>query len=209
MMVVLTFAVAFVVSFIGSIPPATINLTIIQLGLEKKVDLAFRLALGAALMEYPYAWIAVKFESMITSSPIVVENFRLLAAVVMTTLGILNLWSANKPSAFTQKFNDTGFRRGVILGILNPLAIPFWIGVTAYLESEHWIDISSFIGLQSYLAGITIGGFVILIVLAYLAKKVISNFEHNTFIKKIPGYALLILGAYAFLQYLNVFSFTS
>ena len=207
MMAALTFAVAFIVSFVGSIPPATINLTIIQLGLDKKMDLAFRLALGAALMEYPYAWIAVKFESMITASPVVVENFHLLAAIVMTTLGILNLWSANKPSSFTQKFNDTGFRRGIIIGILNPLAIPFWIGVTAYLESEHWIDISSSVGLQSYLAGITIGGFVILIVLAYLAKKVISNFEHNNFIKKIPGYALLILGVYAFLQYLNVFNF--
>ena len=171
------------------------------------MDLAFRLTLGAALMEYPYAWIAVKFESMITSSPMVVENFQLIAAVVMTTLGILNLWSATRPSTFTKKFNDTGFRRGVILGLLNPLAIPYWIGFTANLESEHWIDISTTIGLHSYLAGIMIGGFVILIVLAQLAKKVISNFEHNTFIKKIPGYVLLILGIYAFLQYLHAFDF--
>jgi threonine/homoserine/homoserine lactone efflux protein len=202
MAILITFLLAFFFSFIGSIPPATINLSIVQLGLEKKMNIAWRFALAAAIVEYPYAWLAIKFESLITSSPVVVENFQLITAAVMIILGGLNLLSANTPSNFTKKFNDSGFRRGLILGLLNPLAIPFWIGVTAYLKSQHWITLSNSFELHAYLLGVSLGGFSLLILLAAIAKKIIANFEHNTFLKRIPGYVMLALGVYALVAYL-------
>lgn len=201
-MVLLTaFALSFFFSFIGSIPPGTINLTILQLGLEHKIKIAWRFALAAALVEYPYAWLAVKFENFITSSPVVVENMHLLTAIVMTVLGILNLWSSSKPSTFTQKFSESGFRRGIVLGILNPLAMPYWIGITAYLRSQQWLDLSSTLALQSYLLGVSLGALAILVVLMHLAKKIAQGFQHNPWIKKIPGIMMLVLGLYAFAQY--------
>ena len=82
MHVLIPFILSFFWSFIGSIPPATINLTVVQLGLEGKTNLAWRLALGAAIIEYPYAWIAVKLEDMITASPLVISNFQLITLSV-------------------------------------------------------------------------------------------------------------------------------
>ena len=196
------FLISFFFSFIGSIPPATINLSIVQLGFEKKMAIAWRFAFAAALVEYPYAWLAVKFESMITSSPLIVENFELITAIVMIVMGALNLWAANRPSKFIQKFNDSGFRRGLILGLLNPLAMPYWIFITAYLKSQHWVDLSTDFRLHSYLLGVSLGGFSLLIVLAYLAKKIISNFEQNRYLKIIPGIVMLVLGVYSFIMYL-------
>ncbi|MEQ9413449.1 MAG: hypothetical protein RIF39_06440, partial [Cyclobacteriaceae bacterium] len=52
-------------SFIGSIPPGTLNLSVLQLGLEGKVKTALRFALAVAIIEYPYTWIGVEFESWI------------------------------------------------------------------------------------------------------------------------------------------------
>lgn len=196
------FVLAFFFSFIGSIPPGTINLTILQLGLEHKIKIAWRFALAAALVEYPYAWLAVKFESFITSSPLVVENMHLLTAIVMTVLGVLNLWSTTKPTSFTQKLSQSGFRRGLVLGILNPLAMPYWIGITAYLRSQHWIDLSSTLTFQGYLFGVSLGALSILVVLMYLARKIAQGFQHNPWIKKIPGATMLGLGLYSFGQYL-------
>jgi threonine/homoserine/homoserine lactone efflux protein len=198
---IICFLVAFFFSFIGSIPPATINLSVIQLGLEKKIGVAWRLALAASLVEYPYAWVAVKFENLITSSPVVVENFQLITAIVMIVLGILNLWSANKPSTFTQKFNDSGFRRGLILGFLNPLAMPFWIGVTAYVKSQGWIDLSTTLRLHAYLVGVSLGALCLLMLLAYVAKRLVSGFEYNPFLRRIPGFVMLALGIYALITY--------
>ena len=71
------FLMAFVFSFLGSIPPGTLNLTMVRLGLEHKMTIAWRFALAAALIEYPYAWLALLFEDWITSSPAVIQNFKL------------------------------------------------------------------------------------------------------------------------------------
>src|SRR5688500_11666375 len=143
MMLILTFLLAFAFSFIGSIPPGTLNLTVIQLGLEHRIGIAWRFAIAAAIVEYPYAWLAVEFESLITSSPVITQNIQLIASLIMIVLGAFNVLSARKPGKFYNRFNDSGFRRGIVLGILNPLALPFWIGVTAYLKSQKWIMLSS------------------------------------------------------------------
>lgn len=195
------FFVAFFFSFIGTIPPGTLNLTILQLGLENKIRTAWRLGFAAALIEYPYAWLAVKFEQLITSSPLIAENAQLLTAIVMTLLGIFNLVPQRKQSKFAEKFNNSGFRRGLLLGILNPLALPFWVGTTAYLNSQHWIDLTTPLGLQGYLFGVSAGTLTLFVLLAYLAKLIAARFQQNRLLKKVPGIIMLTLGLYAFLQY--------
>lgn len=196
------FLLSFFFSFTGSLTPGTINLSAVQLGLDNKAGIAWRLALAAAIMEYMYAWLAVTFEGVITSLPAVLSNFKLIAAIVMTILGLLTLWSASKPSKFTEKFNNSGFRRGLVLGILNPLAMPFWIGVTAYLKSQHWIDLSNPLQLHLYLSGVSVGVFTLLMLVAHLANRVVLLIQqHTVLLKKIPGYIMLALGIFAFIRY--------
>lgn len=197
----LAFCIAYIFSFIGTLPPGTINLSIIQLGLDHRIGAAWRMAAAAALIEYPYAWLAVEFEDFVTSSPVVTENFQLIAAGVMLTLGILNLISASKPTSMTTRFSTSGFRRGILLGILNPLALPYWVAMTAYIKSLGWTDLSTTLELHAYLLGVSLGGFTILVLFAHLAKKVMVYFQHNTAIKKIPGITLIALGAYSLFRY--------
>lgn len=194
--------IAFIFSFVGSIPPGTLNLTILQLGLEEKMNIAWRFSLAAALVEYPYAWIAVKLSSVIQTSPIITEYFELIGAVVMITLGVLNLYASQKPTSSVSKFQQSGFRRGVFLSILNPLVLPFWVGITAYLQSQQWIDLTSTANLHAYLVGVSIGALTLLISVAYLAKKVAGNFRNNIWIRRIPGITLLVLGVYSLIRYI-------
>ena len=203
MELLLSFLIAFGFSFMGTIPPGTINLTIIQLGLDNKTSVAWRFAFGAAIVEYPYAWLAIEFESLITSSPAITDNFELISAVVMTSLGILTLWSLNRTNQSTvaRKFQQSGFRRGFILGVLNPLALPFWVAMTAYIKSQGWIDLSSNLEVHAYLLGVSLGGFSLLMIFAFLARQVVAYFQQNALIRKIPGITLLVLGVYAMIKY--------
>jgi threonine/homoserine/homoserine lactone efflux protein len=199
----LTFLIAFVFSFLGSVPPGTLNLTMLRLGLEEKMDVAWRFALAAALIEYPYAWLALLFEDWIASSPGIVNNFKLISAIVMITLGILTIRSATKPNPKTeQPVRESGFRKGLVLSILNPLALPFWIGITAYLKMQGWITLSTAIQVHSYLLGISLGALTLLITVAYLSKKAAQAFSPGAKVKFIPGVVLLILGVYALVDYL-------
>ncbi|HLT80886.1 MAG TPA: LysE family transporter [Cyclobacteriaceae bacterium] len=192
------FAIAFAFSFIGSVPPGTINLTVLQLGLEKKFSVAIRFGAAAALVEYPYGWIAVKFASFILSTPAIVLNFQLITGIVMVTLGIFNLWAASRPSGFAVRFNNSGFRRGLLLGILNPMAIPYWIAMTTYCKSQGWIDLDTNAELHGYLTGIVLGALVLLTILVYLSAKIAPLFRHQGILKRVPGVVLLALGIYAF-----------
>lgn len=201
-MIVQVFVIGFIFSFLGSIPPGTLNLLVLQLGLEQKVKAALRFALAVAIVEYPYAWIAVEFEQLITSSPVVTENLQLWGAIIMTTIGIISLWSVRKPSSLSVKLQDSGFRRGIILSLLNPQAIPFWIALTAYLKFQGWIDISTGWRLHSYVLGTSFGALALLTVLAVLANKVAASFKHNRLLRMLPGTVLVGLGIIAFINYL-------
>jgi threonine/homoserine/homoserine lactone efflux protein len=201
MEVALSFLIAFCFSFIGTIPPGTINLCIIQLGLDNKIATAWRFAIAAAIIEYPYAWLAVEFENLITSSTSITENLQLITGIVMLTLGGFSTWSSKKSSSFATRFNQSGFRRGIVLGLLNPLALPFWIAMTAYIKSLSWIDLSTKVELHAYLFGVSIGALTLLMTFAYLARKVIFYFQEKAFLKRIPGITLLILGVYAIIRF--------
>ena len=150
-MMLQTFFIAFGFSFVGSIPPGTINLTVLQLGLERKTNTALKFALAASIIEYPYAWIAVKFATLILANPSIVKNMQLLAGIVMLVLGAANLYSSMRSNPLAARFSNSGFRKGLVLGILNPLAIPFWIAMTAYLKTQQWIDLSTTARLHVYL----------------------------------------------------------
>ncbi|HNT51026.1 MAG TPA: LysE family transporter [Cyclobacteriaceae bacterium] len=200
-MVLQVFIIGLIASFIGSIPPGTLNILVLQMGLENKIKTAMRFILAVAIIEYPYAWIAVEFEDLITSSPMVKQNFKLLAAVVMLALGILGLWSARKPSALTVKFQESGFRKGLILSILNPQAIPWWIGVTAYLKVQGWIVLDTPWRLHSYVLGTSVGVLLLLVLLAFMAQKLSRIIKHNRLVALLPGLILTLLGLVALYSY--------
>jgi len=188
-------------SFLGSIPPGTLNLSVLQLGIEGKTQTAWRFALAVAIIEYPYTWLAILLEDWITSNPIVVENFQLMTAIVMTTIGIGNIWSARKPVAAVQKFESSGFRRGLILSILNPMALPFWIGITAYLKAQQLLNLESDWLVHSYVLGTSVGVLLLLAGFILLAKRLTGYASQNGWVKLVPGATILGLGIIAFVRY--------
>lgn len=194
------FVVGAVVSFVGSIPPGTLNLLVLQLGLENKFRAALRFALAVAIVEYPYAWIAVAFEGWVTSSPLVQDNFKLLAAAVMVILGLLGLWTARAPSSATVKLQKSGFVRGLILSLLNPQAIPWWIGMTAYLKAQGWIFLDTPFRLHAYVLGTSVGALVLLTLVAVGARLLSRVMRHNRLISVLPSAILLGLGIAGFIS---------
>jgi threonine/homoserine/homoserine lactone efflux protein len=90
----------------------------------------------------------------------------------------------------------------VLLGLLNPLAIPFWLAMTAYIKSRGWIDLSTNAEIHAYLLGVSLGTLTLFMLLAYLAKMVVSQFQTGTILRKFPGAVLIALGVYAIAEYI-------
>lgn len=196
------FFLGFLFSFIGSIPPGTLNVTVLQLALQRQVPIAFRFAIAVSIIEYPYAWIGVQFEYLISNSPVILENFQLISAIVMTLLGISNLLPGKTPTGFAKKFQESGFRRGILLSLLNPMAIPYWMVFTAYLKAQGLIDLSTAGLLHSYVFGTAVGTLALLVVLILFANRLSPYAQGSRWVKIIPGLILLGLGLYGWWKYL-------
>lgn len=196
----IAFCLAFLLSFVGSIPPGTLNLTILDLGLKNRMESAWRFAIAAGLVEYPYAWAAIYFEKQISNSPALQDNMAWIASTVMVILGLWNIRSSRKVIEKQSEVSRSGFRKGILLSILNPLALPYWLGVTAYLRSQGWIRLDGVAELHMYLSGISLGAIVLLIGVAYLARLIQSRFSQIAFLSKFPGFTLLFLGLYGWIK---------
>ena len=202
MIYIQVFLMGLLFSFVGSIPPGTLNMIVLQLGLEKKINTAFRFALAVAIVEYPFAWIGVQFEHWVSSSPMVIKNFELITAVVMITMGVLSLLPESKRKPVEGGFRESGFRRGLVLSLLNPMAIPYWMAFTAYMRAQGWIDLSTTGLLHSYVFGTSVGAFLLLTLFIFLANRLSGYGDRNRWVKRVPGIVLLLLGFFALVKYL-------
>ena len=191
------FIISFVFSFLGSIPPGSINLSVLSLSIEGNRKAAVRFALAAALIEYPYAYIALRFEEIITGTVWVNDHFHLLSASIMIILGLAGMWRSEKSSSLLEKYRESGFRKGIVISILNPLAIPFWIGVTAYLRSQGWVMLHSETALHIYVLGVSAGTFTLLLAISYIAKGIGQRYKDSVLVKYTPAVVLLLLGLYS------------
>lgn len=197
------FFIGFFFSFIGSIPPGSINLSAIQLGLENKFRTAVYFSLAASVMEYPYAWIAVGFGEFITSNPDVAQQLKWIGAVVMLVLGLINIREVRKSKeSATVNTTNYGFTKGLILAVLNPMAMPYWLGVTTGLKTSGFLKLPNQFSIHAYLFGIVCGTFVLLLLAARLSAWLGHRLHRNKSIQYIPGTVLIVLGIYSMLLYI-------
>lgn len=190
--------ISFVVSYLGSIPPGIINITTMQLTFQNNLRAAFYFALAASLTEFIYVGLTVRFHIFLSEQPAFTENFQIITALAMITLGIASMFSkSNSKSYITVRKvkGRSGFKRGLILGILNPLTIPFWLAVTAYLQNHKLIEVSGAC-FWMYLIGISTGTFVLLLTVRKLGEKFIRIADNQFLVHKVPGLVFISLGVY-------------
>ncbi len=152
MIATVNFLLAFFFSFIGSIPPGTINLTCVQLGLERKIGIAWRFAIllnhGVSVCLDSRRVCRMDYLFPLGRGKHAIDNGNRDGCA-----GDLNTMDAFNTFYVTTKISESGFLRAFILSVLNPLAIPFWVGTTAYLNSLHWIDFLPRLRLHGYPLG--------------------------------------------------------
>ena len=197
------FLVAFFVSLVGSIPPGTINITAMQMSMKGKIRAAYFLALGATGIELIYATGVVRFQIFLNNNIDFTHHFLLVTGLVMMVLGIQSLLSRTSSSSIkvnTQVRGRSGFLKGLILGLLNPLAIPFWLAVTTYLQANAWITLG---GIHSslYLIGLTAGSLVTLFIVVRLGSNFQKISDKPWLVHILPGITFLSLGCYNLWQW--------
>ena len=197
-MILQTLIVAFVVSYIGSIPPGTINVSVMQLAILNKRRAAVFFAFAASSVEFIYAGITVQFHIFLNNNEVIADYFRIITSIALIGLGLSNILSKSTSSSVkvdTKLTGRHGFVRGLLLGVLNPMTIPFWLAITTYLENDLWVNVDGY-GFWMYLTGLSTGTFCLLLTVNALGKRFRQIADNPFIVHKVPGFLLLGLGVY-------------
>ncbi|PIB36575.1 hypothetical protein BFP72_14780 [Reichenbachiella sp. 5M10] len=194
------FMIALGCSFAGSIPPGSINLSVMQLAVQGKKGGALTFALAAACIEFLYAGLAVRFQIYLTDNIEIATWFKWVSGTILILLGLFNLVKKNRASRTMDSGEKrAGFAKGVVVALMNPLAIPYWLTVTTYLQAMQWIVLSSENYLV-YVTGISVGTMLLLLAVIALGTR-FSAIQNNPFLLyRVPGLIFLVMGVWTFVQ---------
>ncbi len=185
-----------VLSFIGSIPFGSINVTVIESAIARSFRTAMWVGLGAASIEFIQAGIALLFSKLITANPLTQQILFWISIPIFIGLGIYFLKKKNPED--TEQIHGyshgRGFLKGVIISSLNVLAIPYWIFYGTYLTSIGWIDPSKTFNIIVFSLGVFLGTSLILTTYARLGIYAKSKFNKIThYIAPGVGYFFFLL----------------
>ncbi len=203
-MILQTFLVAFIISYLGSIPPGMANVSVMQMAINKHRRAAIFFAISATAVEFVYAGLTVKFQIFLHESTQLEGYFHLITGIALIIVGYLNLRSRSKSeNVKSREFvrGREGFQKGIILGLVNPMTIPFWLVVTSYLRN-HELVILKGTAYWMYLGGLSAGTFVLLLTVLWLGGKFARISDNQLLVHKVPGLLLIGLGIYTLVMWL-------
>lgn len=187
-----TFFAGLIVSFLGTLPPGVLNVTITRITLRQGQWAALRFALACGLVEFVYSYLAVLITQLVVQNGIVRYLTDGLTATVLLGMGVYYL---RKPVAVPsdQPQDAHPVKLGVMLSLLNLAAFPFWTIYTALLIQKGWVNLMSPPGMLIYVTGIALGTLLGLWVFVWLSswvRQLLTNYYHR--IDQLTG--LLLIG---------------
>ncbi len=202
---IIHFLFGLVGSFLGGVAFGPINLSVVELTLKRDMKCATRFILAAAIVEIFQAYIAILFGKLISRSIDEIPEFKLFVIAFFLVLGAIFVFKKDNPKKeVPNRKHSSNFLNGLIVAILNPQTIPYWIFVLAYLRSSNAIHLESW-NFVLFLIGASGGKFIILTLYSYLSEYIKKRFANiDVYVSKGIGGLLIIIGL---IQAINYFFF--
>ncbi len=191
-------------SFVGSMPPGMISLTVARTSMYRGMGPALVMAVGAGLVEGIQAWLSVSFISLFQAEPMWQQGFRWLAVPILLGAGLyyLRIPAGTLPEARPAQGRD--FWTGVGVSALNVLAFPYWVIYGTYLQQQEWIT-PTYAATTALSIGVALGTILLLWGYAWLSQRLLARPEtwvkwtHRSLAALLIGLGLWQLGSLVFM----------
>jgi len=186
------------VSFLGSLPLGTMNVTVTQLSVSDGIRAGFLFAVGSMIVEVIIVRIALVTMKWLARQHRVFHLLEYVTTSVILFLAIASFIAAYKMTGFATSLpvkSITPFWTGAFLSVTNPLHIPFWLGWTTVLMNKNILKPDS-IEYNWYVTGIGLGTMFGFAVFIYAGNSLVTQIqEHQTILNFAIGLVLLLTAA--------------
>jgi threonine/homoserine/homoserine lactone efflux protein len=169
------------ISFLGTLPLGTLNVSAMQISVSDGIRPAFYFATGALLIEVGYVRLSLVAMDWIRKHKKLFRALEWITLLIIVALAISSFIAAAKPTEAKNPILSNTIHRfwlGAAMSAVNPLQIPFWFGWSAVLfnrkvllpRSGHY---------NSYIAGIGTGTLIGSSVFIFGGKLLVDNLNAN------------------------------
>jgi threonine/homoserine/homoserine lactone efflux protein len=177
-MLVLTFFLGLIVNFIGYIPPGNINLTLVQIAINRGIKQALQFIIAFSCIEFFFTFFIMNAAKWLSGQLHLNTIIDWVMVIMFGTLGTITWLGRKKPPKPTYSQHES-IKYGIILGFLNPMQVPFWMIAGTYLITHQWIMIGN-LALTIFSLGSAGGAFLCLFIYGKFARYIQSKFELST-----------------------------
>ena len=207
-MLFLTFFIGIALNAMGYIPPGNIKLTVAQLAINKGMRQVWYFILSFSCVEVFFTFGMMRFARWAMSDinpneavsevrlSTLVDCFMIVMFLVMGTITWRNRKKVPKTSNKKEDKRSGSVLYGLILGVLNPVQIPFWLFFGNYVILHQWIQ-TDYLSLVIFSLGSGVGSSLALYVYAHFATYIQEKFALSSLIiNKSIAIFLFALAAY-------------
>lgn len=175
-------------SYVFSLPPGIINLSVMDTTARKGLKYGIILACAAVIVEFIQSFIGTKFSSWFFENPSINVIIKIAIIPIFILLSInyyIKAYRSYRDHKLkvdrTSKGKKVGsFGKGLLVGVLNPIAIPFFIVLAAKTQEEGLLK-DSWSSILIYVAGTTIGTFLAFLTYGLLSKVIAKKLQKFRF----------------------------
>ena len=190
----------FVTDFVRITPPGLINMTAAKMNHKKRKRSAFWFVLGAVIVIFFQATLAILFAQFIKEHPDVIVLLREVGFGIFSALTIYFLLIAKKPKKkkgkIKKRSTSTRFFLGMLLSALNFFPIPYYVFVSITLASYN-LFYFNMTDIFVFVTGVVLGSFLVFYFYITFFQKIQDKTDYflrnmNTIIGSITGFISLI-----------------
>lgn len=189
----------FIISFLGTLPLGTMNVTATSISITQGYTAGFIFALGTLMIEIVCVYIVLQAMQWVNRQQRFFRIFDWLTAVLILMLSLSCFIAAIKMKSFGNSvftnYHLPPFVLGLLLSVLNPLHIPFWFGWSTILMNKK-ILIPQQKYFLIYISGISMGTIAGFDVFIYGGNYIVQQLsDKQNILNWIVGFVLLFTAA--------------
>lgn len=190
------FLSAFTISFLGSLPLGSLNITITNISLQIGYYSALNFAIGAILVEVIMVKLSYTAIVQLEKFKPLLKKLNWVSIVVLVTLSIFFITSAFKETS-TNSTDPIKLEYpilwGALLSFLNPLHLPFWMAWSSILKSKGLLT-SQILNQIIYLFAIALGTGLAFCLYAILGTELTTFLQNKAYlINGMIGFTFLVI----------------
>jgi threonine/homoserine/homoserine lactone efflux protein len=206
MTLLILFITTFIISFLGSIHPGPLNVSVVETTLTTGLKAGLIMAIGGCIPEFIYSWLAVEGSMLFQRNKLIFNGLQWAMVFILICMGVFTIFAKEKPVK-NKVIKASLFFKGFLLSAFNPQLIVFWLLIIIYFQKFDFLAIHSAIDKVVFVLGTGVGAFLLNFLYAnwsFAKKDYIFKHINQKIFNLLIGFSFIFMALFQLFKLISV-----